>query len=165
MAMHEGSAFLHMTGVAGVISAALDQRFRIVVVHVVAGGASHLTFEHWMMRRTIDLRTLFLVAREADFGLGLLVSRLVVAVMHRVAGGTGYAAIGVGAGLPVDVLATLVAAYAGATLLFVRILRPFYKGDIHLRRLVLALIVRMRVALAMAAGAGRRSAVCSGAVT
>lgn len=66
-----------------------------------------------MTRRAAQLGTLLLVTGEADFGLGILAANLVFLAMYVMAGVAGNIAAGVGAGLPVDAIAALMAADAG----------------------------------------------------
>ena len=70
MVVHEGAAFLHVAGVASLVGAGLDQLFRVVAVDVMTRGTGHLAFDDRMVRWLVDLRTLLLVAGEADLGLG-----------------------------------------------------------------------------------------------
>ena len=86
MLEQERTALFCVAGVTGFI-------YRIFLQHlgacgtmgVVAVRTRHLTFTDWMVRNTMLLRTLFLVAGKANFWLGFLDHDLVVLHMHLVA--------------------------------------------------------------------------------
>ena len=67
--MHKRTALFHVALVAGLVDAGLLQLLRIVAMYVVAIRAAHLAFQYRVMRRPVELSTLFLVATEAQFGL------------------------------------------------------------------------------------------------
>jgi len=68
--VHERPAFFHMAGVAGFVHAIALHEFRPDrTMWIMAIGARHLALGNRVMRRLVDLRTLYLVASEADLGL------------------------------------------------------------------------------------------------
>src|SRR6185369_13523893 len=87
-------------------------------------------------------------------------AHLVLAGMDLMAGGTGNAAGFMDTARPVVALAVLlVAAQTGIVALGDRRLRVLVEGTLRLRGLVTALVVGVGVALAMATGATRGSAI------
>ncbi len=108
MAMHEGAALFHVAGVAGLDHAiALDQLRTDRTVGVVAVRAGNLSFQHRMVGGLADLGALLLVAGEAHFGLGALVSDLVLGGMQLVAGRARHIGTLVGTAFPVGTLGIL----------------------------------------------------------
>ena len=90
MLMDEGSALFGVAGVAGVVDAVALEQFRAGrAVRIMAIRADHLAFRHGVMRRTVHLGALLLVAGVADFGLGSALAYLVVVVVDLVAGAAG----------------------------------------------------------------------------
>jgi len=76
--VHEGPALLHVALVAGLDNAVPFHLLRIVSMHVMTVGATHLAFQDRMAIGLVDLNALLLVAGEADFGLRELVAHAVV---------------------------------------------------------------------------------------
>lgn len=83
--MHEGSALLQVTGVAGFNHTGFDHLLRIVAVGVVAVRTADFAFQYRVARGLADLHPLFLVAGKADLGLGQLVTYVVMAGVDLVA--------------------------------------------------------------------------------
>ena len=70
MLVHEGTSFLGVTGVAGVIHAVFFCQLRTRrTMHVMAIRAGHLSLWNRVMRWPIDLVALLFVARETELGL------------------------------------------------------------------------------------------------
>jgi hypothetical protein len=83
--MYERPAFLHMAGVAGFIHAIAFHEFGTHgAMRIMAIRTTHLSFGNRMMRSTVDLRTLFLVAGKANLGLGSFVAHVIVRIVDRV---------------------------------------------------------------------------------
>ena len=107
--MHKGTAFFHMAGVAGFIDAIALHEFRSNrTMRIMAIGAGHLAFGNRVMRRTADLRALFLVAGKTHIGLSTLVAHIIMSVVvNGVARDTGNVFFLVGASFPVRTLGIL----------------------------------------------------------
>jgi hypothetical protein len=164
MVMHEGAALFHVAHVAGLIDAiALQLLGPGGAVRVVAIRTGHLAFRNGVVRRTVHLRTLLLVACVADVGLGASVASLVVtAVMDIVTTGAGHATVVVGAAFPEHAVATLVAGGAGFILDIGR--GGLLERPIGSRPQAIGTLLHVCDTLAVAVGATRRAAVRHGAV-
>lgn len=154
MVMHKWPALFHVAGVTSFVGAALDQGLRIVAVYVMARRTGHLPLDDRVVRRLINLRTLFLVAGEAGLGLRNLTAHLVMLVMHLVTGRTSNVLRSVRTGLPTDAAAPLVTGQTSAVACGNFRFAFFAKGNFGLWWLVAALIVDMVCALAVTTGAG-----------
>lgn len=105
----ERTAFFHVTSKARVGDAiALHQLGAGRAMRSVAIRADNLAFQNGMMRWLVGQYTLLLVAGEADFGLGALVTYLVVSRMKLVTRSAGYVSCGMRAAGPVNELAAFV---------------------------------------------------------
>jgi hypothetical protein len=73
--MHEGAAFFHMAGVAGLNHAIpFHQFWPGRSMRVVAIGTAHFSFQDRMVGLFVDLGALLFVAGKAHFGLGAFVA-------------------------------------------------------------------------------------------
>jgi len=89
----EGAALLRMARIAGLVDRVLDQqRGPGRAMRIVAVGARHLAGEDRVGRNAVSLRTLGLVACEADLGLGDLVEYPLGGGMDVMAIAAGHAA-------------------------------------------------------------------------
>ena len=105
----EGAAFFGMAGEASLIDRVFLEQFRTGrAMGIMTIRAHYFAFTDRVMRNFVALRTLFLVAGEADFGLRLLVAHLVVRRVNFVARGTRHVASLVGATLPVSPFCILI---------------------------------------------------------
>ena len=121
MLPQERPALLGVAAVTGLVDGVLDQQLRRGrSMRVVAIRAGHLAVGDRMGRQVMRLGTLRLVAGKADFALGDSGQRLVLWLMHFVAGSTGHVTGSVSATRPMTTLPALVAVQAGAGLHFGR---------------------------------------------
>jgi len=89
--LDERAALFHMTGVAGFIHAIAFHEFGSDrTVRVMAISTSHIALWNRMVGRPLELRALFLVAGEANLGLGAFVAHLIVRSVDYMAGGAGH---------------------------------------------------------------------------
>jgi len=108
MVMYERTAFLHVAGIAGIDHAiALHQFWAGRSMHIVAVRTRHLAFHDRVVRRLVDLGTLFLVAGEAELGLGAFVAYHIFCRVNLVAVGAPHVASLMCASLPVRALCIL----------------------------------------------------------
>lgn len=91
VAMHERPTLFHVAGVTGFNHAITLHELRTHrTMHIVAIGASHFSLNNRVVRRLVDLGTLFLVAGKAHLGLRAFIAHLILSAMHRMTRGTGY---------------------------------------------------------------------------
>ncbi len=83
---------------------------------IVAGRAGHFAFRHRVVRGFVELGALLFVTGVADLRLRGLGEHLVLALVHRVAGGATNVTCRMLAAGPVDALAALMAGETGAVL-------------------------------------------------
>lgn len=165
--MHEGAALLSMALVTGFDHrVALHQLRAGRAMRIMAIRAGNLAFQDGVMRGTVYLGALLLVAGEADFELGCLAEDFIFRDMHRVAVGAADIATLVGASRPVrSIRITLVTSDARSNLAFgtraalglENHIRPWTVGDTFR-------FVDVPVAISVAAGACRRAPVSHRAV-
>lgn len=114
-------ALLHMTLVTGVIDIVANQLLRKDrAMHVVAVGASHLALAQRMVRRTIDLYALLLVATETQLALRPLVADTIMAGVDLVTTRAGNIARIMRTSLPMHAFAAFVTRQAGLVALSYR---------------------------------------------
>lgn len=108
MVVHKWPALLHVALITGLVDAVLLQLLGVVAMDVVAIRTPHLAFQHRVVGRPVEHRTLLLVATEAKFSLVCPGANAIMGSMNLVAVGTPYATVGMGAFRPVHAIVTLV---------------------------------------------------------
>lgn len=161
----ERSASFCMALEAGFINGVfLEQLGACRAMRVVATGAHNLAFRYGMVRDTLELGTLILVAAEADFRLSLLVANLVFCRVDLVAIGASHIVSLVCASIPVGAIriAFMARQASGGSFCYWRG-RIVVKGAIWFGP-VATLVVGMSVTRAVAIGATRSTIIAPDAV-
>lgn len=116
MLPQERAALFSMAGEAGLVDGILlEQLGTGRAMRVVAVGTDHLALQDWVMRYFFAVCALILVAREADFGLGLLVAHRVVLSVNLVTRATGHVVADMLAAGPMGAAAPFVTSEASVT--------------------------------------------------
>ena len=161
MVMDKRTPLFHVAGVARINHAiALHQLGADRAVGIMAIRACHLAFRNWMVRRLVDLRTLFLVAGKTHFRLCCLVTHFVVARMQAVAACAGDVTALVDAAFPMGTLGILLVARQACIIAFSnRRSGTLAKSTLGCRRLAGALMALVCGAFAVAASASGRASI------
>ena len=163
MLMHERSAFLHMAGVTGFVYAIAFHELRTGrSMHIVAVRARHLAFHNRMVRRLVDLWTLFLVAGKTNLSLGEFVAHHIFCRVNLVATGTRNIARLMGTSFPVRAISILVMAVHAHAIADFHCIDPLAgKQMVGLRANSRIFgLMYMPFACTVTSGASRRATVC-----